>query len=199
MPNKEIEKIERIAKIRKSSRWYYHAITSSPDRFLKIVQEGLLCKNILGYSRTKNGYNGNYYISLSKDIKAPLEESGYLQYIEEYPMLMIADIKAIKCFKTNCNTIFTNTIIPFRTSGYKDEYQVFNKIDSSKFIGIEAKAYDWSIQEKISELKNLRDIILVMRKSGISLPIYDYSREEDGIIHEVDQEKYLEFSKRYIG
>lgn len=198
MLNREIEKIERVANIRKSSHWYYHAITSSPDLLKKVMKEGLLCKNISGYARTKNGYNGNYYVSLSKDIKAPLEESGYLEYIEEYPMLIIDDIKAIKCLKVNGNNILTNTIIPFRTSGYRDEYQVFNRIDPSKFIGIEAKAYDWCIQEKISELRNLRDIILVMEESGISLPIYDYSREEDGIIHEVNQDKYLEFSKKHI-
>ncbi len=198
MLNEQIEKIEHVSKIRKSSRWFYHGITSEANQFPKIMQEGLLCKNLHGYARTKNGYNGNYYISLSKDIKAPSEDSGYSNYIEEYPMLIIDDIIAIKCLKTNSRTIFTKTIIPFRTSGYKDEYQAFYRIDPSKFVGLEAKAYDWCTQGQISKLRNLRNIILEMEEFGTSLPIYDFSREYDGIIHEIDQEQFLHFSKKYL-
>lgn len=200
MLSTEIEKIEFISSIKKNPHWYYHGITSPANRFPRIMQDGLLSKNLSGYARTKNGYNGKYYISLSKDIEAevPLEDSAYSTYIDKYPMLIIEDINAFKCLKVNGNSLFTNTILPFRTSGYRDEYQAFNKIDRSKFRGIEAKAYDWSKKEKLSELRYLKDILLLMKEFGTYLPVFDFSREENGIIHEIDQDGYLLFSKKNL-
>lgn len=193
----EIAKIEYIAKVRKNKKWYYHGVASK-DRLSKILESGLMCENLMGYSRTRDGYNGRYYISLSKDVSKDIYASGYSQYIDKYPMIIIENILAFKCLNLNRNTIFTNTVLPFRTSGYKDEYQAFNRISSRKFRGIEAKAYAWAQSEKMDELKELRDIILLMNEEKLSLPIYDYSREEDGVIHEIDKEKYLQFSKRYF-
>lgn len=35
----------------------------------------------------------------------------------------------------------------------------------------------------------------VMQSLDSNLPIYDFSRQEDGIVHELDKEAFLELSK----
>lgn len=47
-------------------------------------------------------------------------------------------------------------------------------------------------------LKGFRIMIEIMQSLNIQLPIYDFSRQEDNIVHELNKDEFLELSKHLI-
>lgn len=41
-------------------------------------------------------------------------------------------------------------------------------------------------------------MLIVMKNMGVQLPLYDFSREKDGIVYELDKSAFLEKSKYVI-
>lgn len=144
------------------------------------------------------GNNGNYYISLSKDIPNKLNsESAYMYMKFTHPMFILDNVKAYKCADKYKRIPFIYTKVPLRFLTWDDEYQAYSIITPDHFVGIECPLESWieDIKWNIESLKNLRNMIIIMNELGINLPIYDSSHELSGQLFEIDKEKYLHLSK----
>lgn len=186
----EIEKIE-TRNVVKNLNWFYHGFDFG--NIAKIMENGILAKKYLDFSSPNFGDNGKYYISLSKDTNRVF--TAFRQYNQMGPMIIVDNIEAIKCRKNMLYEWLRFTPLPFRYSGWDDEYQVYSKILPDKFVGIECVLYDWAKDNNLFFLRRFRDMLEVMQSLDSNLPIYDFSRQEDGIVHELDKEAFLELSK----
>lgn len=186
----EIEKIE-TRNIVKNLDWFYHGFDFG--NIAKIMENGILAKKYLDFSSPNFGANGKHYISLSKDTNRVF--TAFRQYNQMVPMIIVDNVKAIKCRKNILYEWLRFTLLPFRYSSWDDEYQVYSKILPDKFVGIECVLYDWAKDNNLFFLRRFRDMLEVMQSIDSNLPIYDFSRQEDGMVHELDKEAFLELSK----
>lgn len=154
--------------------YYYHAFSYNSETFKKMLKEGLKAKILLLKKGT--GYNGLFYISLSRKVKVLPSAYSLLQHL---PAFIIAeDIKTIKTKSLmQNNDLFTlkycNTFLPFRMSAYGDEYQRFLTISPQNFKAIR---YDLSIlnsQELNYKLFILQQIVNDLEQIGSNLDIVD--------------------------
>lgn len=184
-----IEDIEKTSYV--NLDWYYHAFRYSDNDFTDIIENGILCNKLQG--RQPDGYNGKYYISLYKYVETPAFASAYQVY-RNTASIIVDGINPILCRKTPFYGIFENSILPFRTSSFEDEYQQFWRIDPERYIGIRVPLLNWYKKGLRSYLENVREMIWLMKEHGVELPIYDFSRFDGGEAHVVDQDGYLEKS-----
>lgn len=186
----EIRHIERI-KVVKNPEWYYHGFDYKENDFIDMITSGIKCPFLI--HKEGIGYNGRFFISLSKDINAQ-EMSAFHDFLGTNPMLIIEKIKPLKCYPLKSNPI------PFftRESDWNDEYQAFFVIPAKKIVGIQSTIEKWAMRDKIDYLKEVRKIITTLNDIGLDLPIYDYSHYEEGTIYEVDKQGYLDLSKKLI-
>ena len=189
MENNNCNKIKKIETktINKNPDWFYHGCDFG--NIPNILKDGILAKKYLDYPCPNFGLNGKYYISVAKDTN--LSDNALDQYKYKGPLVVMDNLKVIKCKESKLYKLFINTQIPLRYTVWSDEYQVFSKITPDKIIAIECMAYEWTKHGNILMLKRLRKMIEVMNSLNSKLPIYDYSREENGIVHELDKEAYL--------
>lgn len=157
-----------------------------------------MCKKI----RIKGcGNNGNYYISLSKDIPNKLNSNSAYMYMKfTHPMFILHNVKAYKCEDKYTRIPFIYTKLPFRYSTWDDEYQAYSIITPDHFVGMECPLECWldniKYYKNIALLKDLRNMIIAMNELSINLPIYDSSHELSGKLYEIDKERYLHLSKK---
>lgn len=185
-----IEDME-VKTIMKSPDWYYHGFDFG--NVGDILSKGILAKKYLDYPNPNFGLNGKYYISVSKDIDQFF--GAFNLYKSRNPLIVLDNVRTIKCRQKELNYLLRNTMLPLRYSTTADEYQVYSKIIPEKFVGIECMVYAWCKSNNIFLLKRLREMLIVMKDMGVQLPIYDFSREKDGIVHELDKNIFLEKSK----
>lgn len=187
----EIRNIEKVVNSR-NPEWYYHGFAFNEVRFTNMITDGIKCPFLTGRTKSE-GYNGLFFISVSKIIPGS-GESAFYSYLENRPMLIIDDIKTKKCYPSGCAPI----PIIMRDSMWYDEYQAFFKISHKKIIGIECSVRNWLVREKIDYLKDVRDMIIILKNLGIDLPLYDYSHLHDREVLEVNKEEFLSLSKKLI-
>lgn len=157
--------------------WYYHDFRGDLDLFANILAKGILCKKELGIRKnTTNGYNGMYYISITKYSEDPI---SIFKKIDSRPLIIISNkVKAIKT-KPSSNIIYDwscNTPLPFRTSSYSDEWQIYKKISSDMFVGVYydlLKGLKYIGEESL--LEKLFQIVECLDHFGLDLPIIDGS------------------------
>ena len=168
--------------------WYYHGFYYNGDKFRDMIKHGIKAK-VLRKDFDTYGDNGNFYISLSKDLDFNVRSSYHLYY--NYPRFIIdSGVKTVKASTSKSYPeIFVNSPFPFRESEYLDEYQAFLKINSNKIIGISYNLFDSYEKEifSIEDLKNLKDMIIIMNEENIFLPIID-----NGTKLQMNKEKILE-------
>lgn len=187
----EIEKVETKC-IVKNLNWFYHGFDFG--NITKIVKDGILAKKYLDFPTSDFGLNGKHYISISKDIiDHPC--SAFHSYKRAHPLIILDNVDAIKCKQSTLYRPFRLTSLPFRYSDWVDEYQVYSKISPDKIIGIECMVYDWTRDDILFLLKRFRSMLEVMQSLDIKFPVYDFSRQKNGIVHEVDQEAFLSLTK----
>ena len=177
-------------------RWYYHGFVFSEMDFSDMLLSGLKCCKLL--SLEPKGFNGKYYISLSMDMLEKDQVKSSYKLFERLPRFIISNIKPIKCSRNMLYDNYSDTILPFRYSGYNDEYQAFWRIKQSNFIGLECSLMKWYKEGNRESLENLKRMIIIMKKLNIKLPIYDYSRCDYDNVHVIEQEKYLILSKSIL-
>lgn len=182
----KIDKVEYQA-IEKNPEWFYHGFDAAFTE--QILSEGILAKKYLDFPWPNFGLNGKHYISIAKDTNAP--GNALNRYKTIGPLAIIDGIKVIKCRKYKPYQIFNHTRIPLRYTAWEDEYQVYGKIPKDNIIGIESMLYYWIEHQNTFYLKKFRNMLETMEKMGIDLPIYDYSREENDQIYEIDKKEYL--------
>lgn len=186
----EIEKIE-TGRFVKNLDWFYHGFDFG--NITAILNKGILAKKYLDFPTPNFGLNGKHYISVSKDMN--VSGGAFNRYKQSGPLMILDNIKALKCKYKKLYYPFRLTAFPFRYTEWTDEYQVYSKILPDKFVGIECMVYDWTKENNLFLLKRFRSMLEVMQSLGVKLPIYDFSREDSCVIHEVDQEAFLELSK----
>ena len=154
---------------------YYHAFTYNPSTFKKMMQEGIKAKILLHEKGT--GYNGLFYVSLSK------ENQGYLysayNLLIDHPAFIIAEkLKSLKTRNLGVENgyplSFCNTFLPFRESNYDDEYQRFLKVPPRMIkalrFNLTMNVSDPALTEKLELLQN---IIISLEEIQADLPIID--------------------------
>lgn len=190
---KEIEKIE-TGNIVKNLNWYYHGFDFGDT--VNIMKKGILAKKYLDFPEPIYGNNGKHYISLSKDTAS--FDDAFNNFKSVCPMIILDNLEAIECKDNLLYYFFRFTPLPFRYSFWRGEYQVYSKILPDKFIGIECMVYEWAKDDKLFMLKQFRCMLEMLRSLEIQLPIYDFSREEDNLVHQIDTDAFLELSKQLI-
>lgn len=190
---KDIENIETKSVV-KNLNWFYHGF--SFENFAEIMEKGVLAKKYLDFPVKSFGLNGKHYISIAKDTNKP--GNALNSYKRTGPLVILDDIEAIKCKNKKLYGYFKNTFFPFRYTEWNDEYQVYSKILPEKFVGLECMVYDWARENNLFLLKRFYYMLEKMIYLDISLPIYDYSREENNKVHELDKEAFLEIGKSLI-
>lgn len=161
-----------------SKDYYYHAFCYEQKSFINMISEGIKSPILLG--KSAQGYNGPFYVSLSK--KENCEMSIY-NILKDHIMFIIdGKIKTIKTrnfrrygeYPISC----TSTFLPFRVSGYDDEYQKFLKVSPEHILGIKYNLLTDCERNAIQlkkELLTLKAMINDLKNQKIDLPIIDAS------------------------
>jgi len=176
--------------------WFFHATDRDITTIEKILNEGIKCAS-LRKEKSQHGYNGKYYISVSKKTNDP--QSVYTLF-NHLPIFVLNDINPIKAdSKNRIFDPFTETILPFRTSSKNDEYHAFLKINPSKIIAMGYSLYHMLEPEykfSIYRLSLLKDIILLLDQLDKNIPIYDLTAEREINKQKVRTLKIEELSQR---
>lgn len=185
-----IKAIENV--VTRDQDWFYHAFFPEEKIFTSMLREGIKCRKLLTMSREYEfGHNGNHYISLSKMETNDDWNSSYWYY-EDKPAFVINGVKARKCTYFSEYTFLEMTRWPFRYSMFIDEYQAYKIITPDYFVGLRCSVLEWYQKNYEYYLKNLKQMIELMKEYNINLPIYDYTRAENLNVHLLDQDAYLE-------
>lgn len=155
--------------------WFFHAMNGDINILKQILCDGLKSA-YLRKKQSNGGYNGRYYVSVSKKSNNP--QSVY-RIFEHLPILVLSDINPIKADNKNKNyQFFMETFLPFRTSGKADEYQAFLRIKPSKIVAIGFNLYYLLSDNYISNIKQLqtlKELVMLLEEMNQKLPIYDFS------------------------
>lgn len=171
--------------------WYYHAFdlpmiddnTFDMRKYKDMVKNGI--KSRILQKRHSMGYNGYYYVSLTKDEEC---ENSIFQALSNLPMFIINP--NIKVIKTKCIYLdkkypgwLSASPLPFRCSPYNNEYQKFLKVKPEQIIGLRYNISEFLFSNnndkyKLLKLKLLKQII----ESSINttnIPIIDTNEEKE--------------------
>lgn len=199
--------IEEIMSIETSSKrdfkWYYHAIPEQTGAIKSILSEGIKCRNLLGQKGA--GFNGNHFISLSKDMGIDENFSAFHSFRRCAMNIIIDNIKVHMCIDyLPFLHLLANTRLPIRSSGFPDEFQAYEIIKPDKFVGIQCPLYYWTKgYEENGDYKYFLDafknLLIIMKLIESRLPLYDYSRLQGTSIHQINSDDFLAIYDRKIG
>ena len=182
--------------IKIENEWFFHATDGDIVTIEKILTEGIKCA-ALRKEKSQHGYNGKYYVSVSKKTNDPQSIYNLFNHL---PIFVLNDINPIKAdSKNRIFDPFTETIFPLRTSSKNDEYHAFLKIDSSKIIAMGYDLYHMlepGYKFSIYRLSLLKDIILLLDQLDKNIPIYDLTSEREINKQKVRTLKIEELSQR---
>lgn len=189
---KEICNLEKEA-IR-NPKWFYYGLNSNNDNIEDILRYGLKSNILLD---KVNEENYRYYIVLTQYVNDYNVSIPYIYnwWLKSRPMLIMHHVNAIKCSEKDYS-FFEETIIPLRNSFFQNTHEAFLKVPKSKIVGIELYLCGWlnCYREQIlSYYGYANEIINCMKNLGMDYPIYDFSREKEGVVHSLDieQAQYL--------
>ena len=173
MNKEELLKYIEDKTIKIDDNCFFHATKENINTVERIMTEGIKCA-FLRREETSQGYNGKYYVSVSKRTNNP--KSVYKMF-EHFPIFVISGIKPLKADnKKRFFEPFMETIIPLRTSSYSDEYHVFMGIDPSKITALAYNLYHILSSENIFDIDRLyflKQLVLMLEKLEKDIPIYD--------------------------
>lgn len=196
MSNNIIDKFEEECLI--SLDYFYHSTDYNKHKYKSILTDGIKCNKLLN-NFWGGTYNGLYYISLSK-ITIPDNEC-FLSYSKNRPSFIISGISPIKCEDNDSYEYYIYTEDSRRT-GIDDEYQYYYFIKNTYIVGIVYNLYDCFIENgncfSKKSLKNCLELINLLDEINIKMPIYDYSRRENIMAHEINKEKIKYYSKKLL-
>ena len=155
--------------------WFYHATDRDLDGLENILIEGIKC-SFLRKEKSNQGYNGKYYVSVSKKSDNP---NSVFNLFSHLPILVLDGIKPIKADEKNFFFgSFTETILPFRTSSKADEYQQFLKISPDKIVALGfsiAHMLESNYNFDMYRLLYLKKIICLLQCIEKNIPVYDFT------------------------
>lgn len=190
-----VDKIEKKCEI--NLDWFYHSTYYDKNKYSSILTEGIKCNELL--HRPGCGvYNGKYYISLSK-ITIP-DNQCFRFYATLKPSFIIDGIEPIKCVNIAEYERYIDTKDPRRMGNYDGEYQYYYFIQHTYIVGIVYNLLE--MQKRITKFE--RDPIIelikinsLLEELDIDIPIYDYSRRDKVLVHEINKEKIKYYSKKF--
>lgn len=176
--------------------WFYHSVYYDKEKYSSILTDGIKCNELL-HKPGCGVYNGKYYISLSK-ITIP-DNQCFRFYATLKPSFIIHDIEPIKCVNISEYEQYINTEDPRRMGNYDGEYQYYYFIQNTCIIGIVYNLLE--MQKRMTRFdKNpiieLIKINSLLEELNINIPIYDYSRRDKTLVHEIDKEKINYYSRK---
>lgn len=187
MKTKELLGFIEDKEVVENDNWYFHATKADIDIIQSVLEEGI--KSAYLRNRRGNHFNGQYYISLYKNID---EAEGLKQCFIKCPKFIVQGISPFYADrnKFRFRKMFINTRVPLRTSEWDGEFHQYLQIESSKIVALEyslshmlSDSDEFVIKEK---LNFLRDMALFLQQSDRDLPIYDMSSNR-----EINKEKVL--------
>lgn len=189
-----IDKIEEKCEI--NLDWFYHSIRYDKTKYLSILTEGIKCNELL-HKPGCGVYNGKYYISLSK-ITIP-DNQCFRFYATSKPSFIINGIEPIKCVNIPEYEKYIDTKDPRRMGNYDGEYQYYYFIQNTYIIGIVYNLLE--MQKRVTKFEDEPIIELIkinslLEELDIDIPIYDYSRRDKVLVHEINKEKIKYYSKK---
>lgn len=180
MKVKEIISFIEDKNIIANDNWYFHATRTDIDIIKKVLEEGI--KSAYLRNEKGNHFNGQYYISLYKNIE---EAESLKLWLSRCPKFIIQDISPFYADrnKFKIRRMFINTRIPLRTSEWDGEFHQYLQIQPFKIVALEysltyilSNTEEFNIKEK---LRFLRDMVLCLQHLNKDLPIYDISSERE--------------------
>lgn len=182
-----------------SDSWFYHASYFDEDIYKSILTSGIKSRIVRGDYGRNCCWNGMFYISVMKAVKYAIKDNAWNSFYPVYPMFVLKDIPVIPCkYLKIGDKMFLfydsieDTFLPFRGSGYIDEYQVFKKIKPEKIIALQfaIEKATTQIEAKTSYLRKLFKIVKLLDELGKDMLIFDYSTGK-----EINKEKCLTLSR----
>lgn len=181
--------------------WFYHSTYYKKDVYEDILKDGIKCNYLLGRTLA-GGCNGLYYISLSK-LTIP-NNTAFLNYIEDdTPAFILDGITPIKCEKDKEYLKYMRTNDKRRISPIDGEYQYYYWIKPEYIKGIVFNLYNYIKIAKYDHCRELKikillEIAYLLKKLDKNIPILDYSRREDTIVHEINTDQVKYYSKHIL-
>lgn len=124
-----------------------------------------------------------------------------MSYSTDRPSLVISGINPIKCEDNDEYDYYIYTKDPRRT-GHDNEYQQYYFIKNIYIHGIVYNLYKYFIQRENKldkkKIKDLLELIGLLEEFNIEIPIYDYSRRDKLLVHEINKEKLKYYSKELL-
>lgn len=191
-----IDKVEEKREIHLD--WFYHSIYYDKTKYSSILTEGIKCNELL-HNPWGGAHNGIYYISLSK-ITIPSNEC-FLSYSIDRPSFVIGEIDPIKCEDNDEYYDYIYTKDP-RRLGIDGEYQYYYFIENTYIKGIVYNLYNYLMNREYKfdkkKVKELLELIDLLEELHIEIPIYDYSRRDQLLAHEIQKEKIKYYFKKIL-
>nr|MBP3258701.1 hypothetical protein [Bacilli bacterium] len=154
-----------------NNNYYYHAFVYDHDDFVNMINKGI--KAPIYLNRSGDGYNGLFYVSLSKNLGC--KDSIY-EELNSLPMFIINE--KIFTFKTKNGLppsfSLMKSPLPIRYSDYEDEYQKFLKVKPKDILGIQFNLFSNVDDSNIRySMAILQSIINDLENENSNMPIID--------------------------
>ena len=179
-----------------NSKWFYHASNFDEGIYGNILINGIKSKFLRGEFGKSYSFNGIFYISVMKALKEPIQDSAWEGFYPFYPMFVIEGISALLCkhlrFGNSLYDFFEDSFLPFRGSGYIDEYQVFNLIKPEKIVGMQFAIFEATKCTKAYRLYlgKLFRLVKLLDELSKDVFVFDYSTGK-----EINKDKCLTLSR----
>ncbi len=171
------------------------------ETYKSILSEGIKCNYLLKRSWAGR-YNGPYYISLAK-VTIP-DNITFLNYVnDERPSFIVEGIKPIQCKRDEAYLKYIDTKDNRRVGNFVGEYQYYYWIKKQHIKGLVYNLYNYTHYKLYSGrrkiyIETLLELISLLTELNIDIPIYDYSRRDKILVHEINKEKLKYYSKTLL-
>lgn len=178
--------------------WFYYELKNS-KHFESVCENGIWANAFLDSAEIFDCFGLAYYVRLYK-MSCKTTKQHHLEALNSIsPLLMLKDVKALTCSNKEYLWYLRNSILPFRYSGFDDEYQAFLSVSPDKIVGIACSLYDMARKNEAlfkKNLSSLSEMITFMEKSSLDLPIFVHSRVCGMFTHEVDKDSILYLNRK---
>lgn len=148
-------------------------------------------KAAIYFKQNNIGFNGNFYVSLSKHIIS--EADIYKLMINNPAFIISSKLKTIKAkYQHYYPDFIRKSLLPLRGSVYDNEFQRLLKVNPKYFIGIR-----YNLSEALANAKDPQEVIFILwnivndlNNLNNNLPIIDLSTQK-----EINKDKVLSLKK----
>ena len=112
-------------------------------------------------------------------------------------------VKAIKCERNESYLKYIKTKDKRRIGNFEGEYQYYFWIKKQYIKGLVYNLYNYCMYDLYSNnrkryMEILLELIHLLTELNMDVPIYDYSRRDKILVHEINKEKLKYYSKTLL-